>query len=348
MKKIAILILAIPLLAASCDIFSVGGGTRGIFKSEDNGETYHSSSAVDKKNDISNLSIQAMVSDPSNPDILYVGVNGGIYKTENGAQSWKLILSGINVASIAVDRFAPSTIYAGGMSGSSGKIIKSVDFGSSWTDMYTEPSKENPVLSVAVSSVSGSTVMAGLANGELIRSTDAGHTWQLMRDFSDRISKIKFGSSSVAYILTQKQGLYKSTDLGVTWQYLTSTLTAESINSTNVNGAATSGFHDLGLDLKQNGVLYLGSDTGLYRSVNDGKDWAFLSLPVRDAALRVSAVSVSADNSNLLYASVAATMYKSVNGGLTWETHALPSSAYINTIVINPLSTNIIYLGLRS
>ncbi|MBX4191442.1 MAG: hypothetical protein KW804_01430, partial [Candidatus Doudnabacteria bacterium] len=90
------------------------------------------------------------------------------------------------------------------------------------------------------------------------------------------------------------------------------------------------------------------TEQGLFRSVNDGKDWAFMSMPVRNAALRVSAISVNPQNSNNLFVSVASTLYKSVNGGLTWETKSLPTTTTIHTIVINPQSTNIIYLGLRT
>jgi photosystem II stability/assembly factor-like uncharacterized protein len=351
-KKFLILILAVPFIAASCDAGGLfdfgGGGTRGIFKSEDNGVTFNASSNLEKKGDISNLAINTLAQDQTNPDILYAGSSSGIHKTENGAKTWRYMLSGITVSSIAIDQFTPSTVYASGIVGQNGKIIKSVDSGTSWVDIYTEPSKSNTVLSIAVSSVSSSTILAGLNNGELIRSTDSGATWQATKDFADRVIDIKFGSSATAYALTSKSGLYKSTDLGVTWTHLTSSLTQDTINSVNKNATSITAFFELALDPKQNGVLYLGAEQGLFRSVNDGKDWNFISLPVKNSALRVSAVSVNPQNSNNLFVSIASTLYKSLNGGLTWETRTLPTSTTIHTIVINPQSTNIIYLGLRT
>ncbi|MBX4191532.1 MAG: hypothetical protein KW804_01905, partial [Candidatus Doudnabacteria bacterium] len=308
MRKFLILLLAVPFLAASCDLGGLfdfgGGGARGVFKSEDNGGTFNPFNNLEKKGDISNLAINTLVADQSNPDILFAGSSSGLHRTENGGKTWRYILAGINVSSIAVDKSNPSTIYAAGLVGQNGKIIKSLDNGTSWTDIYSEPSKSNTVLSIAISSVSPSTILAGLNNGELIRSTDSGNTWQATKDFADRVLNIKFGSSATAYALTSKNGLYKSTDLGVTWTSLTSSLTQDTINSLNKNAISITAFYELALDIRQNGVIYLGTEQGLFRSVNDGKDWAFMSMPVRNAALRVSAISVNPQNSNNLFVSV--------------------------------------------
>ncbi len=350
MRKTLVIILALPFIAASCtgDLFNFGGGTKGIYKSEDNGETFNPAVKLVNKGDIANLSINSLASDLSNPDVLYAGSSSGIYKTEDGGKSWKYILSGMSVGDIAIDKFSPATVYAAGLVGQNGKIIKSVDAGASWIDIYNEPSKTNTVLSLAVSSVSSATILAGLNNGELIKSTDFGKTWQATKDFADKVINVKFSNNaSTAYALTSKKGLFSSNDLGTTWVALTQSLTGEAINSVS-QSASVSGFYSLGLDSRQAGVLYLGTEQGLYRTVNDGKDWSFISLPVRNTALRVSAVTVNPDNSNHVYTSVLSTLYKSVNGGLTWETKPLPTTNTIHTIVINPLSNNIIYLGLSS
>jgi photosystem II stability/assembly factor-like uncharacterized protein len=350
MKKTLILILALPFLAASCnsgDIFNFNSGSKGVFKSEDNGETFALASNLVGKGNIANLSINAMAYEPGNPDVLYVGSSSGIHKSEDAANSWTYILSGIAISSISVDRFAPATVFAAGISGTNGKIIKSVDGGTTWVDIYSEPSKNNSVLAVGVSSTSSNTVLAGLNNGELIRSTDAGRTWQVSKDFSDRVIKIKFGASA-AYALTAKNGLFVSTDLGLTWNSLSTSMVRDTLNSINNSSVSVSAFYDVGLDAKQSVVLYLGTEQGLFRTVNNGDDWSLISLPVRNAALRISAISVNPTNSNNLFTSISSTLYKSVNGGLTWETKPLPSSASIHIITINPLSTNLIYLGLRT
>ncbi len=349
MKKFFILILGLSLTAASCDIFNFGGGTRGVFKSEDGGETFSAVNQQVRKGDIANLSIISMVFDPSNPNILYIGTSSGIFKSEDAAKTWKFMLSGISVGSLAIDRNAPTILYAAGIVGQNGKIIKSVDAGTSWVDIYTEPSKSNTVLSIAVSNSSSNTIIAGLNNGEVIKSTDSGRTWQATKDLENRVLDVEFGPGSTAYALTSIKGLYRSTDSGTNWELMTSSLTQDSLNPVSQGGAVSvTAFQKVAFDVRQPGVVYLATEQGLFRTVNDGKDWAFMALPLRNAALRVSAVAVDPTNSNTVFAAVASTLYKSVNGGLTWETRVLPTNAVIHNIVINPTSTNIIYTGLRT
>ena len=350
-KKVFILILGLSLTAASCDInalFNGTGGTQGIFRSEDAGETFKPANALAKKGDIGGVSANSLAFDSSNPDNLYLGASNGIFKSTDSAKSWRYILANIAVADLAVDPYQSNIIYAAGVSGSNGKIIKSLDGGTSWADIYTEPSKNNPVLAVAVSSANNQVVLAGLLSGEIIRSVDAGHTWQAAKDFSSKISAIVFGPNGTAYALTTLKGLNKSSDLGITWTNLTDSLTGDNFYSSADKPTSVNGFTNLALDRKQSGVLYLGTDRGLFRSVNDGGSWSFMALPVKNASLLVSAVAVNPGNSNNLFVSIGHILFKSLNGGVTWETKVMGTNAIIKIIQINSVSNNIIYVGFGS
>lgn len=349
MKKFFVLVLGLTLIAASCDtvdsILGTTSGARGIFKSEDAGATYRPASSLAKGN-ITGTSVNALAFDPTNPNIIYLGAAEGIYKSEDGAAHWKYILSGIGTAAMSVDPYQSSTVYAAGISGSNGKIIKSLDGGTSWVDIYTEPSKNNAVLALDVSKGLASLVLAGLGSGEIIRSTDGGHTWQATKDFSDKILEIKFAANGTVYTLTSHKGVFKSTDAGLTWSQSTTTLTQEGLSSSGFNTSSVTQFNDLALDRKQISVLYLGTDQGLFRTVNDGGNWSFLGLPVKNASLRVSGVAVNPNNSNNLFVGVGNTMFESLNGGVTWETKILPTGAEIKIILMDPQASNNIYLGI--
>lgn len=349
-KKLLILVLGLSLTAASCDFGALldlgGGGARGVIKSEDNGESFRSMNLLGTKSNINSITANSLALDPSNPDNVYMAASGGMYKSENGAKSWRYILSGISVADIAVDPNQPNIVYAAGIVGSNGKIIKSMDGGASWVDVYTEPSKNNTVLAIAVSRNNSSLVLAGLNSGEIIRSSDAGHTWQISRDLADQIIRIKFGVSGTAYALTARKGVWKSQDQGGGWDSISNTLSSDTLNSSNQSPASVTIFYDLVLDQRQPGVLYLGTQQGLFRSVNDGSSWSFMGLPVKNSSLRVSAVAVNPNNSNNIFAAVSSTIFKSVNGGVTWESRVLPTGAGIRSILINPQANNTIYLGM--
>jgi photosystem II stability/assembly factor-like uncharacterized protein len=346
MHKIFLVAAGIMLTAASCnfsDPFSFTAGSRGVFKSEDGGESFHAiNNTQEREGGLNGVSVNSLVFDPSNSDVIYLGAGSGIYRTENGGKSWTYILTGMSVGDIALDRQG-SIIYAGGLSGGNGKVIKSSDGGKNWTDVYTEPTKGTAVLSLAVS---GSVVIAGLGGGEIIRSFDYGNTWQATKDFEDQIIKMRFGSSNTVYAMGKTTGLHKSTDSGSTWSAASSLLTQDNLSSSQTTVPPVSLFHDFALDARQSGVIYLGTEQGLYRSVNDGTSWNLISLPVRDVALKVSAVGVNPSNSNNVFVSIGFTMFKSVNGGLTWETRELRTEQGVRVIMVDPNASNIVYLGL--
>lgn len=349
MKKVLILLLGVSMMAASCDfvnlILGSPTGTRGVFKSADNAETFRPAMNL-AKGDLTGVSVNSLAFDTANPEIIYMTGPSGVYKTENGAASWRYILSGLAGARVVVDPKEPKIVYAVGLVGQNGKIIKSFDGGVSWVDIYNEPSKNNPVLALDVSKSNSAVLVAGLANGEIIRSVDAGQTWQSSRDFADRVLSLEFALSGDLYALTLVKGLFRSADNGVNWSEASGALATVSLDIIGQSAGVVSKFDYLALDKRQPGVLYLGTDQGLYRSVNNGAFWSSMPLPVKNTALRVTTAAVNPGNSNQMLVAVGNTIFKSVNGGVTWETKVLNTGAEIKQIIINPQSTNIMYLGI--
>jgi len=349
MKRIVILALGVSLMAASCDLVNIilgsPTGLRGVFKSSDNGETFRPAMSL-PKGDLGGVSVNSLSFDTANPETIYLASPSGIYKTEDGAANWRYILSGLAGARVAVDPRDAKIVYAVGLVGQNGKIIKSFDGGVSWVDIYTEPSKNNPVLALDISKNNPSILVAGLSNGEIIRSLDAGQTWQSSRDFADRVLSLEFAPNGDLYALTLVKGLFRSSDSGANWAAASGALATGSVDAIGQSAGTVSKFDHLALDKRQPGVLYLGTDQGLFRSVNNGAFWSILPLPVKNTALRVTSVAVSPDNSNNLLVAVGNTVFKSINGGVTWESKVLNTGAEIKQIIINPQSTNIMYLGI--
>jgi len=351
MKKIIILLLGLSLTAASCDVLDLITGTpsgsRGIFRSEDSGETYHQANTLGRNN-IAGVSVNSLTLDSSSPQVVYLASGSGIYKTEDGAANWRYILSGLAATKIVIDPFQAETLYASGLSGGNGKILKSLDAGASWVDIYTDPLQSNPVWAMDISKNNSQIIVAGLGTGEIIRSTDSGRTWTSVDNLSNRIINIEFSPTGEVYALTLTRGLFRSSDNGSNWTDITSTLTNLGIGSAVQQGASISKFNHLALDKRQAQVLYLGTDQGLLRSVNNGANWSPLSLPSRNASLKVSSVAINPTNSNIIFATIGGTVLKSINGGITWQTKSLPTGAEVRQILIDPTSTNNIYLGVAN
>ncbi len=342
MKKFILLVLSLSLTAASCNLLGGSSGAMGILKSDDGAKNFQVFNTINQKGNINGVSVNVLAFDAKNPEVIYLGSAGGIFKTVDGAKTWVHILTGITVSDISTDPNSSDVLYAAGLAGRNGKIIRSADGGNSWTDVYTEPSKSNAVASIAVSKANSKIVLAGLSTGEIIRSVDEGKTWQVATDLEDVFVKIRFYNSFTVYALTLSKGLVKSTDQGATWNPLpTGQVQLPAQSSSGVRR-----FLDLAFDQKLAGVIFVATDQGLLRTIDDGITWGLMYLPVRNTTLQVTAAAVNPTDSNNILTAVGSTMFKSTNGGVTWETIKLPSGQTVRHILMNPSTPNIIYLGM--
>lgn len=360
MKRFTILTLSLFLTAASCNLFA-GGGVKGVLRSEDAGKSFLASNQVSPKGNINNVVVNALTFDAKNPDTIYLGSGNGIYKSTDAGKTWVQILAGFVVSDIASDPNASDVLYAAGLAGKNGKIIKSSDGGTTWVDAYTEPSKTNLVVTLDVSKLNSQIVIAGLSTGEIIRSTDQGQSWQIITDLADVFIKLRFTNNSTAYALTASKGLVKSVDQGSNWSSVPVVGSSETFlqdansnstyqywsnpNSVTFNGLT--GFYDFAYDRRLPSIMFLATNQGLIRTIDSGVTWGIVYLPVKDTSLRVSAVALNPNDSNHIYTAIGSTLFQSVNGGVTWETIKLPTSQGVKNIIINPLTTNLIYLGLN-
>jgi photosystem II stability/assembly factor-like uncharacterized protein len=346
MKKNLILILALSFTAASCNsLISGGSGLMGVFRSDDSGDSFHAVNNIDKKNTLNSTSVNSLVFDPNNSQTLYLASGPGLYKTTDAGENWKLILTNILVADVVSDSSSKDTIYVVGSSNSHGKVVKTTDGGGSWKDMYTEPTTSNAVTAVTIDPTNHLHIIAGLKLGEVIHSVDGGVTWQLSTDIHDQVYRITYGPNKHPYLLAPNNGLYESNDNGKTFALLTSALSGGYTNPDS-GFSAVSKFFDLAFDVRQSGVFYVATDVGLVRTVNDGAQWAYMTMPVKNSVLRTSAVAVNPKDSNNIYAVVGNTMFKSINGGITWETKPLPTAQEVRQILIDQTASNVIYLSL--
>jgi photosystem II stability/assembly factor-like uncharacterized protein len=107
-----------------------------VYKSIDGGVSWKPSDSG-----LYGLPVAALVVDPSDSSVLYVGIyqrdaatGGGVYKSKNGGQSWFPVNSGLNpshdVIALAIDPAQPQRVYAGIWGGG---LYRTENGGVSWT-----------------------------------------------------------------------------------------------------------------------------------------------------------------------------------------------------------------------
>jgi hypothetical protein len=137
---------------------------------------------------------------PASPNTAYAGAaEGGLFKTINNGASWASLTDAshypaLGVTSIAVDPSVPTTIYIATSNGSAGSggtygfgILKSIDGGTSWQEVFTLAPYDNQTnynvgeesfVSMIMLHPQDPNCLYVLARHYVFRSTDAGTTWQ--------------------------------------------------------------------------------------------------------------------------------------------------------------------------
>jgi photosystem II stability/assembly factor-like uncharacterized protein len=348
MKKNIFLFALVLLVSAGCDILG-GGAILGVIKSVDGGGTWQVHSKIDgtKNAAIAGLVISEMAFDPSNHETIYLSsTNGGMWKSENSANSWKQILSRITIYDFYVDRNNTNRIFVVGVYDDHGKVLRTLDGGKTWEEIYNEASTSNAVNSVTVSPGNADEIYAALNSGVIVKSQDGGINWFVISELQDQVLKIRYDRvNNALYALARKKGLLKSTNGGVTWQDISGSI--EKPGGSDLQIATTQTFNRMALDDQFPGVIYVTSSAGLYKTVNDGNNWSFINLPVKDTALKPRAIA-SSKGGMVAYTSIGNTVFKTLNGGQSWQTQLTPTAAQINVILIDPVFPQISYAGIIS
>ncbi len=204
---------AISVSKSDPNVIYVGGGEKtlrgnvssgyGVWKSVDAGKTWIQS-GLPKSRHIPRIAIH-----PTNPDIVYAGVLGniykptqdrGVYKSTDGGKTWNKVLfanADAGAVDLTLDPNNPRIIYASTWnarrtpyslsSGGKGSALwKSTDSGKSWKEISTNrgfPKDTLGIIGVTVSPVDSERVWAIVENkekGGVYRSDDGGDTWTLL------------------------------------------------------------------------------------------------------------------------------------------------------------------------
>jgi photosystem II stability/assembly factor-like uncharacterized protein len=130
------------------------------------------------------LNVTAVEVDSHEADTVYAATLSGLYKTTDGARSWKRIgelLGDQMLVAMVLDRSRKGTIYLAGRDG----VHRSEDGGVTWRTMNSGLMTTN-VRAIAQSPIDPRVFYAGTNGSGLYRSNDAGETWEPVRFSGER------------------------------------------------------------------------------------------------------------------------------------------------------------------
>lgn len=217
----------------------------GLWKSIDAGRTFNFM-GLPKAGQIAKIQIH-----PDDPDLAYVAVQGqiwarnperGVYRTEDGGESWELVLKvnpDTGATDITMDPTNPNILYAGmwhhgrkpwfiKSGGEGGGIYKSVDGGDSWEQLEGGLPDLIGKTGIAVSADNPARVYAmieaGPDKGGMWRSEDYGKSWKLINGHRALWSRawyyihIAVDQTDADTVWALNTALYKSVNGGKDWE----------------------------------------------------------------------------------------------------------------------------------
>jgi photosystem II stability/assembly factor-like uncharacterized protein len=258
----------------------------GVWKSTDAGKTWKHI-GLKESGQISRIEIH-----PRNPDIAWVAVQGqiwapnverGIFRTENGGETWEHVLKAspdTGASDLSLDPTNPRILYAAMWNhgrkpwfihsgGTDGGIYKSVDGGDSWTKLKGGLPEMIGKIGVDVSASNPNRIYAIIEaehkKGGLYRSDDAGETWSLIYGHRVLHSRAWYYihitadpvDQDTVYVLNVP--MMKSVDGGKSWTKMTT---------------PHSDHHDHWINPNNNKIMINANDGGATVTFDGGETWS--------------------------------------------------------------------------
>lgn len=327
--------------ATGCNIKTKDTQTDGgFFASTDFGENWKQKVFVSQEKSgvrtISSVGTEKMVFDPNDARILYLLTTGsGIYKTINKGEQWYAtgLASGTYV-DLSIDHRNSNVLYV--TQGT--KILKSVDAGKTWHDIYIETRAGQKLVAVAVTPEHPDTVYAA-STSSMLKSTDYGNTWKLLEWKEPLIKKIFISEKNVntLFALTTA-GLFKSADAAATWTDITIALK-------QFKGARSIAWIDFNPTTER---ILLGTSYGILRSTDVGQNWTEIPTLFDFKKVTISTVIEHPDNPDRILFATKNIIQKTIDGGRTWKTlKTVPTGRTINFLINDPETPDSVYLGTK-
>jgi photosystem II stability/assembly factor-like uncharacterized protein len=192
---------------------------------------------------------------------------------------------------------------------------------------------------------------AAAASGGIWKTTNGGQSWQNLTDgqlpnlatnsivmapSNHNIIYIGTGEGYGGYGMVNGEGIFKSTDRGVTWNQLEATADGDNFRWVN----------KIAVDETDANMVLAATNSGLFKSFNGGLSWD----TVYYTGYAVQDIAANPKDPSTVYAGVNSLgIIKSYNFGTTWfDTYEGIGTGYRFALSVSPVDTNYVYTSVEA
>lgn len=283
--------------------------------------------------------------DPTDPNLVYGESQGlSFVRSVNGGASLATATRGITepasnfqfITPFVLDPAEPKRLYIGGRT-----LWRSTDGAANWTEASATIGTTNgSISSIAVAPSDPDRMVFGTSTGLVYRNSaalSASRTtvWESALPRTGYLSRLTFdpGNADIVYATysqfkttASQRHVYKSTDGGASW--------------TGIDGSGDTAIPDIPVfalivDPQNTNTLYVGSDLGVFVSLDGGNTWARDDNPFANAVTETLVLDRSAGST---------TLYAFTHGRGVWRT-TIPGSGEACKYAVTPASANVPAFG---
>ena len=298
------------------------GSNRGVWRSADAGDRWE---MLDTSTTPGLINIESLAVDPRDPNVVYAGTWYLPYKTTDGGRTWSITKAGViddsDIFAIEIDYRNPDHVIMSACSG----IYETRNAGATWRKVNGIPSQSRRTRAILQNPGRPDTIYAGTTEGFWM-STNGGADWKVTtnrQSFEVNAIAVHPSNPDTVYIGTNNYGVMVSRDGGRNFAPSNGGYSGRRaytvvpdrekpgrVYATTINTATGGGYfyvsNDAGetwqlsarnmparliaysilQDERDGNVIYLGTNHGLYRSLDRGASWAPVTEPKPKAAPR--------------------------------------------------------------
>jgi len=277
--------------------------------------------------------IHSIIITPTAPDTLYVGTDGGVFKSTNGGGSWSAVNTGLTnlyIATLAVDPITPTILYAGTAAG----VFKSTNYGGSWSAFNTGLPDWPRINALAIDPTTPNILYVGESSTGVYKSINGGSNWNAVNtDLTDTsVQTLAIDPTTPATLYAGTYGgVFQSTNSGGNW------------NAVNT-GLGTNSVQTLVIDPTTPATLYAGTYGGVFQSTNSGGNWNAVNTGLTNTFVLTLVIDPAIPTT--LYAGTYGGVFQSTNSGGNWTAINIGlTNDFVMSIAINPTMPSTLYAG---